>query len=652
MDGPKLYETSSDTSEYHHSIARSLVAFKAAGAKPYPLCLSRLYHTSQVLNRIRRMPLSDFDPKFTLWIIVRMNPSEDLAQRQRLTENLYQTPYDACLYLDRAKCYEELGFPDLAAGDAYKALLLTDEAQDESGEHHAQALEAIEACGGPRLNGCTSDREGDLTGKLQNGENADHRVSHEDSIKACALASFQLLSRNLLRCGCLESAFDFCLRGLQLDPNDVPLTEQKIRILERNRQSQLQRNANWDESLFDPKKDLPDEGSVRRELYPWNTYEPDRFSSTSLSFLNAEMAAVAPKCSVLAVDLPLLTEDSSVILAAATIKQLGIFAKEDISPGETVLHESSILTANNRLHDPLCDACSSELPAISTSQPLYACLDCDDTVFCSLKCHDDAMFSYHPSICGKELDFIGRETKPKDAANALYLLLLGRTMALAETQDLHPLELKETKYIWGDFIHPDSTYLHSSSASNFSIARHLPFSFTFNILSPLHILEKMDVDIFADLHKYDIWIFNTLYAKFRGTASARLNTRDGKPEVCAVHPMWCLANHSCASNVRWEWGGEVQFWARGGDEVVRWGPYKEEVNVQRWQGGIKKGEEILNHYCDVGLDVEKRREWAVGALGGMCVCDRCRWEDGKGRQDTTYCNASKPIEDPVDSHTR
>jgi hypothetical protein len=39
-------------------------------------------------------------------------------------------------------------------------------------------------------------------------------------------------------------------------------------------------------STFDP-KDLPDQGSVRR-TYPWNTYEPDRFSEETLGLLNDE----------------------------------------------------------------------------------------------------------------------------------------------------------------------------------------------------------------------------------------------------------------------------------------------------------------------------------------------------------------------------
>lgn len=46
-------------------------------------------------------------------------------------------------------------------------------------------------------------------------------------------------------------------------------------------------------------------------------------------------------------------------------------------------------------------------------------------------------------------------------------------------------------------------------------------------------------------------------------------------------------------------------------------------------GGIKAGEEILNHYCDIDLNVFDRREWAKGSLGGWCMCDRCRREAGE-----------------------
>ena len=46
--------------------------------------------------------------------------------------------------LNLAKAYRSLGYPDLAIGDAYKALLLVDEVA-EKGEYHDEALEAAYA---------------------------------------------------------------------------------------------------------------------------------------------------------------------------------------------------------------------------------------------------------------------------------------------------------------------------------------------------------------------------------------------------------------------------------------------------------------------------------------------------------------------------
>ena len=43
-----------------------------------------------------------------------------------------------------ARAYRNLGYPDLAIGDAYKALLLVDEVAEE-GEYHDEALEAANA---------------------------------------------------------------------------------------------------------------------------------------------------------------------------------------------------------------------------------------------------------------------------------------------------------------------------------------------------------------------------------------------------------------------------------------------------------------------------------------------------------------------------
>lgn len=583
---------------------------------------------------------------------MRLEKQSSLNERNTLTEQLQDSPYDVYTYLRRASCYERLGFPDLAAGDAYRALLLTDEVQDESGEYHEQAVEAVEEAW-RNSQKCAEHEEGQtgpegyvaVDGEQPPGNDGgqhairaqgeqNNELPYESFAQDCAYKAFVILVRALLKCGCLKSAYDFARRGLKAFPDHRQMQELQKQIVGKHQQNNFQQDPAGELSNFDPKTDLPEQGSVRRELYPWNKYEPDRFSESSLLFLNDKMRKVAPKCEVRAVSLPLLHEHASSHLSidpstpALAIKQLGIFATEDIAPHETVLQESSLLTANNRLHEPLCDACSSPLPSSSPKRlPLSCCTSCDDTVFCSETCYAAAQTHYHPAVCGKsDFDIVAKDPSPPAAANALYLLLLARVIALSETQDIHPLDLPETKYLWGDFVLPEMTYAHSVSATEFSTSRHLPFTFHDNILAPLHLLEKMDLDIFTALPRCDTWVLNTLFAKFRATASAQLSTRDGKPEVCAVHPMWCLANHSCAPNVRWEWGGEIRFAARGEEDVQGW---KEMGEGRQWGKGIGLGEEVLNHYCDVDLGLKDRREWAIGALGGICVCERCIWEESK-----------------------
>ena len=76
---------------------------------------------------------------------MRVKHRPALDQRASLTSEIHSNPYNLKFYLQRAGCYEELGFADLAAGDAYRALLLTDEILDESGEYHERAIEALDA---------------------------------------------------------------------------------------------------------------------------------------------------------------------------------------------------------------------------------------------------------------------------------------------------------------------------------------------------------------------------------------------------------------------------------------------------------------------------------------------------------------------------
>lgn len=70
--------------------------------------------------------------------ILRRQLTEKLVALQHATP---EQPYSIAHRLNLARAYKNLGYPDLAAGDAYKALILVDELVEE-GEYHDEALEA------------------------------------------------------------------------------------------------------------------------------------------------------------------------------------------------------------------------------------------------------------------------------------------------------------------------------------------------------------------------------------------------------------------------------------------------------------------------------------------------------------------------------
>ncbi|KAH8700661.1 hypothetical protein BGW36DRAFT_425474 [Talaromyces proteolyticus] len=567
-------------------------------------------------------------------------------------------PHNPHVYLDRGKVYAQLGFYDLAAADAYRALTLLEGVVDpDCAEYVARR----------RLSSSRQSKRETADGLEPNDNDEDVDDDDDDLVDISrneydeTIADvYFLLVQSLTRCGCLRDAHDFLTRAVEhLQSLDKETSSQRYdQVISRldgevvNEIKQHQRKAvgkDKEEKDLDPAS-LPGQGYARRILYPWNQHEPDRNAPETLSLLNKRLESVAPDCEVRAVSLPVLhepknsaQEENNERANETSIIQLGLFAKRDLLPGETILRESSLLTATNRLHDDLCDACNGPLPELQTGsesaeQAAVACQECDDTIFCSQACHDQAQAVYHSAICGQEgLQSLGKDVAdPKDKADYLYFLLLGRALAMAATQDLHPLDLPEVKYIWGDFheYNPDDSNEQAKDPSVSSSSSSLPFSFQLNILQPMRFVEEMGLDPFTTLDRYDTWILNTLYAKFRGTASGRLSTWDGGPEVCAVHPLWCLANHSCDPNVRWEWGGEITFMVRRDEEKAVWRRTRNHSSDDGDDDGtrhpspaiIRKDEEILNHYCDIALDVRQRREWAQGALGGLCQCARCKWE--------------------------
>ena len=439
-------------------------------------------------------------------------------------------------------------------------------------------------------------------------------------------------------------------------------------------------------------RDGNDEGSLfgfsRREIYPWNEHEPDRLSDDTLEQLNGRVLKASDGClEVRRTVLPRLSSNNTDAQAGdgsvtqpKDNAQLGLFALRDLPPSNTILREHSILTAI-RPHDaPLCDACAADLHSSQSTSPndsdhdssqhpetkTYMCPGCN-IPFCSQVCLDTALSTYHVPNTNDEsteaayppshapfcpgtsahadIHELGRAEGSEEPEWDLYFLLAARCIMMAETRGVNPLDMEEVKWLWGEFNDPPVPSAEPTGGSEGSaLKRTLPFSLHHTLTLPnsffkLLLLSRPTCAPYSThwLRNYDFWILQTLYAKFRGVADAKQSTWDGKPESAGVYGLWCLANHGCGGNVEWETrrGGE----GRGGERVFEvrervWRPEKnergnvgEDGEQEEWEG-IKKGEEIWNHYTDVREDdfrVRRRRLREV--LGGDCMCERCVWEE-------------------------
>ena len=595
----------------------------------------------------------------------------------RLSHSLAQNGQQPEVLFERARTYLGLDYPDLAASDAYLALALAEEALGEGDGD----LEPVMRRGSTIVtwpNGNSSTLDCDLADPPD-----------EETARAIAMQMLvdcmRLLQRCLVKLGCWQDAYGYqsqlnsSQEGRGQKTTDLSylegLMEDHCKVTD-TKMPDLHQSLN---------ASLPNSGFARREVYPWNTHEPDRSATAALEELNSRLRLSAPNLEVKSTTLPILQSSFLPPNSPKTTTQLGLFATAPLAPSSPILRERSTVTAIRDISASLCETCASPLPSLTSPLRPIPCTTCHSAIFCSPACHDLAQSLYHPTLCKlanlDDLDALGCSPSSTTPSEDLYFLLLTRVIAMSLHQRTHPLDLPEVKYLCGDFVPHAST-------------PRLPFTFQHSIVLPHQYLTTLALsrpEIISEnllFTHFAPWVLSTLYAKFRGVASARQSTWDGRPEVAvslapthiylrqqlesksltlthqAIHPLWSLANHSCSPNVGWSWGEdsgdaervfaaaveteeeEEERLEREGGEViyrVRAGPVWTRPNAgsgesaevhngengETWRG-IKQGEEILNHYCDIRLPVAERRAWARGALGGGdCSCERCVWEAGE-----------------------
>jgi hypothetical protein len=257
-------------------------------------------------------------------------------------ERIAYHPYDPQAWFARGHCMWLLNFPELAAGDIYKAKLL----QARASENNEEMRESVYDL---------------LVGALQ--------ACH------CQWDAAEILEESIKRPGSLwrEEATERveALREL------LKRKEEAARVL-----------GGTPHELRDRVRD----GGVLTVNYPWTMERHLTRPPELVKSVNEELRGV--------------DDEATCFLGKSTLAKdsgedmLGMFAARDIRAGESILTDR---TATGICSTPSPKACSN-CYARSSNTPRKA--TCCSESYCSAECLDLAMNTYHKVLCGKDMDWL------------------------------------------------------------------------------------------------------------------------------------------------------------------------------------------------------------------------------------------------------
>lgn len=110
---------------------------------------------------------------------------------------------------------------------------------------------------------------------------------------------YRTLVSSLVACDNFKSAAGFCDRGLTKHDGDLELSKLQESIVRKAGSKEI------------PMEDYVDKGLVRREVYAWNSFEPNRYAEGSVRHLNDSLRKVAPKLEAKITELDDLTSHAT-----------------------------------------------------------------------------------------------------------------------------------------------------------------------------------------------------------------------------------------------------------------------------------------------------------------------------------------------------
>ena len=409
------------------------------------------------------------------------------------------------------------------------------------------------------------------------------------------LRSLTLLAQALVAMRDPIGLHSICEQALPICPSHSkhkPFFETWLKVLEKRRQPAASR-------VFDREKQklFQDQGSIVLAQYPFMSAEHMSRDKEAMDVAINTLHAISSNCSLG----PRTFSDPSLSQAEG----FGIYATTNIGANTRLFDDETILGATSPdTSTPsaskgleICENCCGSLPIRSTSRVEATCCS---TVYCSEHCRETALRFYHSKTCGRNFPEMFELQGIKKFDPKMYGPMWLRVLSICTQSDCHPLD------------HP----LIARLIPQISDGRPLHWSYINNILQPIHILQKLGVDLWKDL-RFDTWVLQTVLSRLINNRHEHYTK--SRRYVVAVNSLYSFLNHSCEPNARW-YHAQTSEGATAHDSTT--------ISVIATKP-IKKGEEICIDYNTVrGIQQKAQRQQRLRTWipDGVCACTRCQRE--------------------------
>ncbi|KAL2060898.1 hypothetical protein VTL71DRAFT_8950 [Oculimacula yallundae] len=505
----------------------------------------------------------------------------------RLTQLIATLPYDPELWLTRGNCLRLLGYPELGLGDVYKARLLVEAGLDETPSTLGD--DVLKASRKKTYELFTTNPAWmKWADSVSTSELLVEKV--KEMLRRLELQIWTELMEGLMAANCCSDYARMSREAVEKFPEDDIFPSEVLNSDAWNAQREeilTARVENGDMTESQKATTLLN-GGIYPVPYPFMEEEFLIRDESVFKGLEEDFKRVSTNSMVVRSTIRNTVGENGD--EAREDDCIGVVATRDIVSGETILiDEMSAGTVGVDADPGGCPTCCA-CPVGNFWNT------CCPVLYCSQKCADVAIATFHNPICGKDFEYLYAAARKATVTTdfSLDALLLMRVLAISLTEDVpHPLK--------------SQVMVRLTPAYGFKEPNLIIFNFVDHIQTPISILQTFGINIFTN-PLYDTWVLHTIKCRLQNNKHGQ--TLGDWPGT-SISGLYSMLNHSCSPNVDW-----------------RHDSASSEVTMFATRD-CKKGEDLCISYIgSVGNDlpVVERRRKLMGWFGMPCRCEKCTAE--------------------------